>query len=680
MKGTDVEIYERLKFSFDCLGDLKIQSCFLYCSLYPEDYIIPRKELVEYWIDEEFLGTGSRQELYDRVHTILNRLVDNSMLEKATDDVKMHDVMRDTALYIKSSGPRFMVKSGIGLKELPSKQEWGEDLEKVSIMKNNVSEIPPYLSPKCEVLSTLLLQKNWSLQRISESFFQHMHRLSILDLSYTNIEQLPNSVSKLEKLKALVLRECHNLRYVPSLEKLEALRKLDLHRTAIEKVPEGLEMLSNLTYLNLCTQSLKKLPVAILPRLSCLQCLVLYVESSSVEMNGFDAAKLTKLEIFEGRFTDLIDFNAYTKSIQGQELTSYLLVVAPLKAKFKVNEGTKKLKLKCSGVSELAKIIIANKGVQSVSFNLEKGQVKVVGQLNPVEIVKKLRKYIYLEILSVAPNRRFPSLFRKKEVILSGCQIGRDPVVLPTDLMFLRIFESHNVRSLSDISIFFQQANQLRVCSVEDCKGIESILDSSLSNSLCSALENLEYLWLERLDNLHVLIKLEAPLSISSSLPLLGIFSHLKSFVIKECLNMKQLFPFKLTHDLQNLEKLVVCDCVQMEEIISSEEENQEINTPMEFSLPKLRKLELKNLPELKSICSSNRTMVCNSLRNIEVSKCTNLKRMPLHIPLFQDTDQSVPSAHPLKVICIHPKKWWEAVEWEYPNAKEVLLPWLVLI
>ncbi|TYG81984.1 hypothetical protein ES288_D01G049800v1 [Gossypium darwinii] len=233
--------------------------------------------------------------------------------------------------------------------------------------------------------------------------------------------------------------------------------------------------------------------------------------------------------------------------------------------------------------------------------------------------------------------------------------------------MLLRILECHNVRSLSDISIFFQQTNQLRSCSVEDCKGIiESVLDLSLSNSLCSPFENLEDLRLERLDNLHVLIKFEASVSISRSLPLLGIFSHLKSFVIKECLNMKQIFPFKLADDLQNLEKLVVCDCVQMEEIISSEGENQDINTPMEFSLPKLR--------------NSNRTMVCNSLWNIEVSKCTNLKRMPLHIPFFQDTDPSVPSAHPRKVICIYPNKWWESVEWEYPNAKEVLLPWLVLI
>ncbi|TYI96083.1 hypothetical protein E1A91_D01G045200v1 [Gossypium mustelinum] len=691
VKGADIEIYERLKFSFDRLGDLKIQSCFLYCSLYPEDYIIPREELIEYWIDEEFLGTGSRQELYDKGHTILNRLENNCLLEKAgRGTVKMHDVMRDTALYIKGSGFRFMVKSGIGLKELPSKQEWGGDLEKVSFMMNNVSEIPPHLSPNCEILSTLLLQDNRSLERISESFFQHMHSLSILDLSYTGIKHLPNSVSNLETLNALVLHGCCNLRYVPSLEKLKALRKLDLRDTAIKEVPKGLEMLVNLTYLDLSTESLKECPMAILPQLSCLQYLIFYSKSRTVKLDGSEAARLRKLEEFEGRFNELTDFNDYTDSIRSQSLTSYLLVMAPPEAKFKVKEGTTKLKLKYDGpgditVPKLRKMIKALKveGVEYVAIKEENGQVKVIGDVDPVRIAIKLRKYIHVDILSVGPNRRrFRSLLPKKEVILSGCQIGRDPVILPTDLMLLRIFESHNVRSLSDISIFFQQASQLRFCSVEDCKGIESILDSSYSNSLCSPLENLEYLWLERLTNLHVLIKLEAPLSISRSRPLLGIFSHLKSFVIKKCLNMKQLFPFKLAHDLQNLENLVVCNCVQMEEIISSEEENHKgngINTPMKFSLPKLRELELKNLPELKSICSSNREMVCNSLMKIEVKKCTNLKRMPLYLPLFQDTHQSAPSAHPFLLIRIDPMEWWESVEWDYPNAKEVLRPWLKL-
>ncbi|KAK8312487.1 hypothetical protein V6Z12_D01G046100 [Gossypium hirsutum] len=493
VKGADVEIYERLKFSFDRLGDLKIQSCFLYCSLYPEDYIIPREELIEYWIDEEFLGTGSRQELYDKGHTILNRLENNCLLEKAgTDTVKMHDVMRDTALYIKGSGSRFKVQSGNGLKELPSKQEWGEDLEKVSFMVNNVSEIPPHLSPNCEILSTLLLQNNKCLERISESFFQHMHSLSILDLSYTSIKQLPNSVSNLQTLIALVLRGCNKLRYVPSLEKLKALRKLNLRDTAMEEVPKGLEMLVNLTYLDLSTESLKEFPMAILPQLSCLQYLIFYSKSCTVKLDGSEAARLRKLEKFEGRFNELTDFNDYTDSIRGQSLTSYLLVMAPPEAKFKCKEGTTKLKLKYDGPGDitapkLMKMIEALQGVEYVAIKEINGQVKVkvIGDMTDVT----LTKYIDLQQLSLGPNRRGFRSVLHKEVILSGCQIGRDP----------------------------------------------------------------------------------------------------------------------LAHDLQYLENLVVCDCVQMEEIISSEEENHKgngINTPMKFSFPNLRELRLKNLPELKSICS----------------------------------------------------------------------------
>ncbi|TYG81980.1 hypothetical protein ES288_D01G049400v1 [Gossypium darwinii] len=696
VKGTDVEIYERLKFSFDRLGDLKIQSCFLYCSLYPEDYIIPRKELIEYWIDEEFLGNGSRQELHDKGHTILNRLENNCLLEKVGRDiVKMHDVMRDTALYIKGSGSRFKVQSGIGLKELPSKQEWGEDLEKVSFMVNNVSEIPPHLSPNCEVLSTLLLQKNESLQRISESFFQHMHRLSILDLSYTNVKQLPTSVSNLEKLKALVLRRCYNLRYVPSLEKLEALRKLDLNRTAIEKVPKGLEMLSNLTYLNLCAESLKELPVAILPRLSCLQCLMLYVESSRIRMNGFDATRLTKLERFEGRFTELIDFNAYTKSIQCQLLTSYLLVMAPLEAKFNVKQrikgincvyrfkllnvdsdkGRQKAMMLASGLqgAESVCLISKDRTILEVSGDSEMGPTKIAANWK--------KRGIEVQLVD---ERWDPTSLPMKYVILSGCPIGReDPAELPSGVRTLKIFGCHNIRSLSDMP-FFQQTNELGFCSIHDCRGIESVIDLSSPSQSCTPFENLELLWLENLENLHVLVKLAEASVVStlSSQSIPAIFSHLKSFYIEGCSNMKQLFPFDLVHDLQNLENLIVRGCGQIEEIIGpkEEEDNHKGNgtqAPTKFSLPKLKELELTCLPELKSICSSNREMVCNSLRKIKVRDCTKLKRMPLYLPLFQDTHQSAPSAHPFERIRICPKEWWESVEWDYPNAKEVLRPWL---
>ncbi|MBA0675874.1 hypothetical protein Goari_017394 [Gossypium aridum] len=288
---------------------------------------------------------GSMKGIYD-VADWRNAL--RELRDHVRSGVKMHDVMRNTALYIKRFGPRFMVKAGIGLKELPSTQEWKEDFERVSFMMNKVSDIPPSLSPNCENLLTLLLQNNKSLGRISESFFQHMHSLSILDLSYTNIQQLPNSVSILEKLNALVLHGCEMLRYLPSLEKLKALRKLDLHDTAEAK---------------------------------------------------FDVNERRQLLEYDG-----------------------CRVEAP----------------------EVMKAVVADKGVESESFDLEKVLVKGIGVWETVEF--KLRQHGYYGVISKAESSQFPVLLPKKEVILSGCHIQiEDPVVLPTDLRVLRISKCHNV-------------------------------------------------------------------------------------------------------------------------------------------------------------------------------------------------------------------------------------------
>ncbi|KAH1120691.1 hypothetical protein J1N35_003851 [Gossypium stocksii] len=388
-------------------------------------------------------------------------------------------------------------------------------------MMNKVSEILLNLSPNCGNLSTLLLKKNRSLKRISESFFQHMYSLNILDLSYTGIKQLPNSVSNLETLNALVLRGCYNLNYVPSLEKLKALQKLDLRGTGIKKVPKGLEMLTNLTYLNLCTESLKELPIAILPGLSRLQCLILYVKSACVKMNRSELARLRKLEVFEGRFNELIDFNAYTKSIQGQQLTSYLLVMAPLGEdidyvfRFKVNKH-------CDGcVYRLRKSLSKFPAVKTVSLTGEKKMIveatlEVSGKLEmgPTNIAANLMKR-RLGDVQLMDEWWEPPLLPMKDVILSGCPIGReDPAELPSDVMSLRIFRCHNIRSLSDMP-FFQQTNELGFCSIHDCRGIESVLDLSSSQS-CTPFENLELLWLENLDNLHVLVKVAEASTVST--------------------------------------------------------------------------------------------------------------------------------------------------------------------
>ncbi|KAF3522444.1 hypothetical protein F2Q69_00046642 [Brassica cretica] len=59
--GMEEKILSVLKFSYDGLGNEKMKSCFLYCSLFPENYEIKKEELIEYWISEGFIN-GERDE------------------------------------------------------------------------------------------------------------------------------------------------------------------------------------------------------------------------------------------------------------------------------------------------------------------------------------------------------------------------------------------------------------------------------------------------------------------------------------------------------------------------------------------------------------------------------------------------------------------------------------------
>ncbi|GLU08546.1 hypothetical protein SLE2022_254520 [Rubroshorea leprosula] len=333
VEGSEDEIFHCLKFSYDRLPNPNTQNCFLYCSLYPEDFEISRIELIEHWICEGFIEElGSRRDMHDKGHTILNRIQNNCLLEEANNEgyVKMHDVVRDMAVRIKSNGPhRFIVKAGVGLSKMPNEGEWTEDLEKVSLMENEISYIPVNLSPKCSVLSTLILKGNGGLIQIPECFFDNMVGLKFLDLSSTGIEALPNSMCNLESLAALILRECCNLVCMPSLEKLKMLKKLDLHGAGLLVVPEGIEMLLNLQYLDLCCQRLRELPKGIISNLSCLQYLCTDGLSTEETMRGDGVAGLKMLETFEAGFYDLKDFNSYVMSKHFERLGHYVLSVGP---------------------------------------------------------------------------------------------------------------------------------------------------------------------------------------------------------------------------------------------------------------------------------------------------------------------------------------------------------------
>ncbi|KAI9377024.1 hypothetical protein POPTR_019G014334v4 [Populus trichocarpa] len=203
------------------------------------------------------------------------------------------------------------------------------------------------------------------------------------------------------------------------------------------------------------------------------------------------------------------------------------------------------------------------------------------------------------------------------------------------------ICESIDARSLCDV-LSLENATELERISIRECHNMESLVSSSW---FCSA---------------------------PPPLPCNGTFSGLKEFFCYRCKSMKKLFPLVLLPNLVNLERIEVNDCEKMEEIIgTTDEESSTSNSITEFILPKLRTLRLVILPELKSICSAK--VICNSLEDISVMYCEKLKRMPICLPLRENGQPS-----PFLNIQACPKEWWETVvEWEHPNAKDVLHPFV---
>ncbi|KAK7856956.1 putative disease resistance protein [Quercus suber] len=249
IEGIEAEVYRPLKLSYDSLQGNNIKSCFLYCCLFPEDYTIYIRELVQYWRAEGLIGEGQNWADMDEGISLIENLKDSCLLEDGPSDitVKMHDVVRDVAIWISSSsedGCKSLVRSGIGLSEIfVGEFSNSNSLDRVSFMGNNITRLPDCMI-QCSKASVLLLQDNDALDTVPEKFLQGFEALKVLNLSGTSIRSLPHSVLQLRDLRVLLLRNCSNLKELPSLGTLTKLRELDLRGSYKANLPRGIEHLS----------------------------------------------------------------------------------------------------------------------------------------------------------------------------------------------------------------------------------------------------------------------------------------------------------------------------------------------------------------------------------------------------------------------------------------------------
>ena len=104
------------------------------------------------------------------------------------------------------------------------------------------------LSSKC--LRVLSLFDFQNIRELPDSIGNLKH-LRYLNLNYTSVEQLPNSVCTLYNLQILLLRCCMSLTRLPSnMRRLVNLRHLDISGTSLKEMSLQMGQLRNLQKLN----------------------------------------------------------------------------------------------------------------------------------------------------------------------------------------------------------------------------------------------------------------------------------------------------------------------------------------------------------------------------------------------------------------------------------------------
>ncbi|XVF11265.1 hypothetical protein REPUB_Repub08aG0011900 [Reevesia pubescens] len=230
LKDMGEKVYPLLKFSYDFLPNDLFRKCLLYCSLFSEDHQIIKDKLIDFWIGEGFLdGHGDTSLARIQGHSIIGSLIDACLLEEVDDwGITMHDVIRDMSLWIarecEEENWKFFVQARYRLTRAPEVRKWGSKL-RMSLMENGIENLVE--APNCPHLQTLFLNKN-KLKVINNDFFQFMCGLRVLDLSGNeDLEELPVGISNLVSLESLDLSGT-NIRQLPlelkALEKLKCLR------------------------------------------------------------------------------------------------------------------------------------------------------------------------------------------------------------------------------------------------------------------------------------------------------------------------------------------------------------------------------------------------------------------------------------------------------------------------
>ncbi|TYI84776.1 hypothetical protein E1A91_D05G390500v1 [Gossypium mustelinum] len=624
--------YVCLEASFDYLKNMETKTCFLLCSLFPEDDEIYVENLVGYaWGLELYNGMDSIKDVRSEVLASIETLKNSGLLLDCGErHVKMHDVVRQFALWIASSRK----KISFGTVETLPMDESFKHYTAISFETDQTDELPkgvgfPYLK--------LLLHGGNCFMETSSEFFEGMKALQVCALNHLLI-----SLSTFQfhmNLQTLYLINC-KLSDISMLGKLKTLHILSLSRSDITELPTEAGDLENLILLDLSyCYELRRITPNLIRRLSNLEELYLHgcrllkwatenstkreSYSSLSELNLLPKLVVISLDISSEYLRDGFVFRRIwsfdvcigikrewrhrRRDLETCTISRSLRINTSVDACKQLFEDVESLQL--NRVERLPNLIPSlDLGFSKLtsldlqwSYNMQ-CLIDALKQQVPITALSNLRKLSLshmfdLEEMCNAPQ---PQGFLQKleEVIVSDC--GEMQVLFP--IAELRSIEQEGPsRHLS--------LQSLKIVKIWSCYKLKYIFPMSVANSL---------------RQLHTLsigccLQLEDIIQ-DRQVAYKCLLQSLKIVEIEGCHKLKYIFPMSVANSLGQLHTLKIENCSQLEDII------QDRQVAYECLLQSLKIVEIKACDNLKYIFPMSVANSLGQLHTLKIESCWQLE------------------------------------------------------
>ncbi|CAN6920202.1 unnamed protein product [Brassica oleracea] len=292
-----------LRLSYELLKpEKKIQRPVIACFWHVLDFYkysgcAYYRDLIVHWMLEGYFDpVKSVEKAYQEGHSILMEFMNRGILKMQEDNMVVPEVSMRYLLDLEDCG--FFGRSCLGFNRV-----YGGDKAKGLGRIILIDDMIRTIQSKEDKITTLIVSGNRLRREVPNTFFERkeMQDLEVVVLFDPTFQDLVQSLSKLKKLRVLVIRDCDLIKNIDEFKVLENLQVLEVSGASyLNKISDDLfKNITKLQSLNLSGLSIESSPSTI-ENLKMLRCFILRDCPNLQDLPNFNVAT-KELEVIDIR-------------------------------------------------------------------------------------------------------------------------------------------------------------------------------------------------------------------------------------------------------------------------------------------------------------------------------------------------------------------------------------------